>query len=94
MSRISDNGLPRSVPTLADRPASAYNGYIVLVEETGVLYVYTGAGYATITTTSEDSGEDSGSETDSGTSGEDSGSEADSGTSGEDSGSEADVSGD
>lgn len=59
MSRISDNGLPRSVPTLADRPANAYNGYIVLVEETGVLYVYTGAGYATITTTSGASGEGS-----------------------------------
>lgn len=64
MSRISDNGLPRSVPTLADRPASAYNGYIVLVEETGVLYVYTGAEYATITTTSGTSDADSGSGTD------------------------------
>jgi hypothetical protein len=53
MSRISDNGLPRSVPTLADVPSSAYNGYIVLVEATGSLYVYTGAGYSKITTTAE-----------------------------------------
>ncbi len=53
MSRISDNGLPRSVPTLADVPSSAYNGYIVLVEATGALYVYTGAGYSKITTTAE-----------------------------------------
>lgn len=54
MSRISDNGLPRSVPTLADVPSSAYNGYIVLVEATGALYVYTGAGYSKITTTAEE----------------------------------------
>lgn len=53
MSRISDNGLPRSVPTLTDVPSSAYNGYIVLVEATGSLYVYTGAGYSKITTTAE-----------------------------------------
>lgn len=53
MSRISDNGLPRSVPTLSDVPSSAYNGYIVLVEATGALYVYTGAGYSKITTTAE-----------------------------------------
>ena len=51
MSRISDNGLPRSVPTLADVPTSAFNGYIVLVEATGSLYVYTGAGYSQITAT-------------------------------------------
>lgn len=63
MSRISDNGLPRSVPTLADLPTSAYNGYIVLTEDTGALYVYTGAEYATITTTSGTSGADSGSGT-------------------------------
>lgn len=53
MSRISDNGLPRSVPTIADVPSSAYNGYIVLAEATGSLYVYTGAGYSKITTTAE-----------------------------------------